>query len=99
MLKHIVLFRFRGDLSPADRRVRAKAMKKIFQPLESLASVSAYRVGINFSESENSWDLAIDSEFESEEKLEEYRVSAEHQSAIVEARKFEKDKCVVDYYI
>ena len=97
MIKHIVLFRFRGELTPDQRREMAAEMRDIFQPLASLPSVNSYRVGINFSRSAAAWDVAVDSVFDSEGLLEEYRVSPAHMDAIARAARFGKDKCVVDY--
>lgn len=97
MIKHIVFFRLKGNLSKVERRNKAEAIKAIFSPLGNLQSVKEYKVGVNISESDYAWDVAIDSLFESPEKLREYSLSEEHQDAIRQAKLFDKDKSVIDY--
>ena len=97
MIKHIVFFRFKGEPDREERLKMAMGMKSIFSPLVELPSAREYTVGINIAESEAAWDVVIDSTFDSVEKLKQYSVSKEHQDAILEAKKFDKERSVVDY--
>ena len=97
MIKHIVFFRFKENLNKDQRIDKAEQLRLIFHPLKSHPSVDDYRIGINVSESEDAWDMVIDSTFDSFASLEEYRVSSEHRSAIEKGKKFPKDKSVIDY--
>jgi len=97
MIKHIVIFRITGNYDKETRRRLAYELAACFSPLKEHSSVTEYKTGVNFNESENAWDVVIDSLFESRAKLEEYQVSIEHQQAIKSAARFNKEKAVVDY--
>ena len=99
MIKHIVIFRITGNYEKETRRKLSHELAACFSPLKEHSSVMEFITGVNLNESENAWDVAIDSLFESRAKLEEYQVSNEHQQAIKSAARFNKEKAVVDYEI
>ncbi len=99
MIKHIVFFRIKGDHTPLQRKALAERLAGIFEPLATHPAVAEYRTGVNINGSDSSWDVAIDSIFESPEKLEEYQVSREHTEAKKEAAVINKEKAVIDYEI
>lgn len=97
MIKHIVLFRISGEQDPVRRKALAKKLAGFFSPLASHPSVTEYRTGINCITGDGSWDVAIDSVFESAGKLSEYQDSPEHRKAKELASAIGKEKAVVDY--
>ncbi len=97
MIKHIVFFRLKKISKARERNDKSITLAEIFRPLKNLPSVSEYSVAVNFSESPSAWDVVIDSSFKTVHDLKSYQVSIEHQTAIAEASRFDKDKAVIDY--
>lgn len=97
MIKHIVFFKLKGILNDDEKTEKTRALSDIFHPLKNLQFVNEYRVAVNFSESPSAWDVVIDSSFNTIGDLKSYQISKEHQAAIMDAGKFEKEKAVIDY--
>ena len=97
MIKHIVMFRLKGQDDDAKKREIVNELISIFSPLKKLEPVRDYVVGVNFNKSDSAWDFVIDSVFENRDDLNSYQVSAEHREAIAKASPYDKEKAVVDY--
>jgi hypothetical protein len=97
MIKHIVMFRLKGQDDPQKKHEIVNELISIFSPLKNLEYVREYKTGSNFSKSVNGWDFVIDSVFDNRENLESYQLSAEHITAIDKASRYDKEKAVVDY--
>lgn len=73
-------------------------MEEIYAPLgNKLPFIVEYRTGINFNNTANAWDFAIDSVFRNKEDLQQYQESKEHIEAIKKASDIEKSKAIIDY--
>ncbi len=98
MIKHIVFFRLKDS---AGGRTAAENARLIQEKLQALAGVIPgllrIEVGIDFSRSETSSDIALYSELENRAALGTYQAHPAHQAIlplIVEAR---SERRVVDY--
>lgn len=99
MVKHIVLFKLKNTLSQVEKE---KVMNQFKEAIEKLPSVITFirsiEVGLNIN-SEEQWDIALYSEFDSLEDVKRYAVHPEHVKAgkiIAEAK---DDRACVDYTI
>ncbi len=99
MVKHIVLFKLKNTLSQLEKE---KVMNQFKEAIEKLPSVITFirsiEVGLNIN-SEEHWDIALYSEFDSLEDVKKYAVHPEHVKAgkiIAEAK---DDRACVDYTI
>jgi hypothetical protein len=83
---------------PEERSWYLKKMEEIYAPLgDKLPFIVEYRTGINFNDTVNAWDFAIDSVFRNKEDLRQYQESKEHNEAIKNASGIEKSKAIIDY--
>ncbi len=100
MVRHIVFFRLKERNDPSALATGRQEMKRIFEGLPSLIpAIREYHVGLNVSSSPNAWDVVIDSTFDSEEKLNEYRDHPAHREAVEKAKPLFHETAVVDYLI
>lgn len=97
MIKHIVLFKFRDDLPDAEK---SKKMQSIKTDLEALTSkvetLKRMEVGINCNPDE-SYDLALTSEFDDMEGLKAYANHPEHLKVGAVIREILDQRACVDY--
>lgn len=99
MIKHIVLFKLKEDVSLDEK---ALAMNKFKEAIESLPQkISVIRkieVGFNTNPSE-SWDIALYSEFSSLDDLKVYATHPEHVAAGKLLANVKENRSCVDYEV
>jgi heme-degrading monooxygenase HmoA len=98
VVKHIVLWRLKNSALGNRKSENARLIK---QKLESLRGVVpgllSAEVGIDFSGTEQSYDVALYSEFESKEALQAYQNHPAHKAVVAFIREVRDERCVVDY--
>ena len=98
MIKHMVMWRIKESFEGADK---GELMDRIKEELEGLKNVipeiKTMEVGRNSNELPTSFDVALYSEFESNEDLEIYKEHPEHQKVAQFIREVVADAVVVDY--
>lgn len=100
MIKHIVLFRFKDFAEGADKPENIKSLKSRLEALEDIIDeIKFFEVGINFGYSDAAYDLALCSEFESEEDLYSYQKHPEHVKVADFVKKVCEHRVVSDYVI
>jgi deoxycytidine triphosphate deaminase len=97
MIKHIVLFKFKADILKDIRKQKLPEIKKSLEMLKTHISELGYiEAGINANPDE-SYDLALISEFSSWEDLKSYVVHPEHQKVSAVIREILQERACVDY--
>jgi hypothetical protein len=90
VVKHIVLWRLKPEAHGKTAAENARAIKEKLEALRGrIPGLLAIEVGLDFSRTGDSCDLALYSEFESRPALEAYQAHAEHKAVmpfILEAR-------------
>jgi heme-degrading monooxygenase HmoA len=98
MIKHIVLWRLKPEAHGRSAADNARAIKEKLEGLRGrIPGLLEIEVGLDFSRTDNSCDLALYSEFESRAALDAYQAHPEHKAAmpfILEAR---TERHLVDY--
>jgi hypothetical protein len=98
MVKHIVVWRLKDQ---ADGRPKGENAKLIKEKLEALngriPGLLRLEVGIDFSLTEDSGDLALYSEFASRSALDAYQVHPEHKAIMPFVLEARSERRVVDY--
>jgi len=98
MVRHIVLWRLKES---SQGRSKAENARLIKQKLESLRGIipglSSIEVGIDFSRTEQSFDVALCAMFESRKALEDYQSHPAHQAAVAFIREARVERCIADY--
>ena len=91
MVRHIVFMQF-PEFSLAQN-----AKEKLLSMKNHIDELQAIEVGIDFSRSQRSYDLALVTTFASKEDLEKYRVHPYHQEIVAWLKANNTDTKVVDY--
>ncbi len=79
MIKHIILWRLRSDLSAAEKREKAEAIKKGLEGLQGqIPGLISIHVQIDGRLESSNADIMLDSMLESEEALKTYAVHPLH---------------------
>jgi hypothetical protein len=91
MVKHIVFMKFPDFSLVKIAKEKLESMKGNIEILKDI------EVGIDFSRSERSYDLALVTLFETKEDLEKYRIHPYHQEIVKWLKKNNTETKVVDY--
>lgn len=99
MIKHIVFF---GLADNAEGKTKAENANYIKQELENLKNlipeIKMIEVGINHKDAlTTNWDIALNSEFETLETLENYQLHPEHKRVAAYIGKVRTTRACVDY--
>ena len=93
MVRHIVFMKF------PDFSVAQTAKEKLLSMKEHIEELVDIEVGIDFSRSERSFDLALVTTFKTKEDLEKYRIHPYHQEIVAWLNANDTETKVVDYEI
>jgi hypothetical protein len=97
MIKHIVFWRLK-DLPNRTRTETAVAMKEKFQGLLGvIPGLRRLEIGLDFSRSDASCDVALYSEFDSREALAAYQEHQAHKALLPFIREAATERRLVDY--
>lgn len=95
MIKHIVMFRFQNI---ENKENTLKMLKSMIEDLKNkIPEVQHIEAGINFSEREVAYDIALISDFKSKEDLEIYRVHPDHVALVDFLKQYNYEVAVADY--
>ena len=99
MIKHIILWRLRAELSAAEKREKALAIKQGLEGLKGqVPGLIDIHVQIDGRLESSNVDLMLDSTLESEEALKGYAVHPEHVAVANEkVRPFTSVRSCFDY--
>ena len=93
MIRHIVFFKLKDNSKANKQRI-----KDAILPLkEKIDVIKFYQVGINFSNEERAYDLALVSDFDSIEDLKSYAAHPEHLEVISQLKNEGVTTKVVDF--
>ena len=93
MVRHIVFMKF------PDPSLAQIAKEKLLSMPAHIDELQDIEVGINFSRSERSYDLALVTTFNNKEDLEKYRIHPYHQEIVKWLKANQTKTKVVDYEI
>ena len=100
MLKHVVMWKLKDFAEGCDKKQNALKIKAMLESLKGkVPQISSIEVGINVKDTDMSFDAVLISEFENEQKLEEYKVHPEHVKVSHFVAKVKEGRNVVDYLI
>lgn len=98
MIKHIVIWQLKEFAEGNGRERNAMLVKQKLETLRGrIPGMGTLEVGIDFSRSENSGDIALYSEFSGFEALEAYQKNPEHLALKDFIGAVTRDRRVVDY--
>ena len=98
MIKHIVFWKLKATAEGAGREQNAAIMKRELEGLKAkIPQIRHIEVGSNFIPSDASYDVALYSEFATEQDLDVYQKHPEHLKAADFVAKVRESRIVVDY--
>lgn len=98
MIKHLVMWKLKDLAEGATKEQNARKMKADLEALkDKIPQVRKIEVGLNFLPSDAAYDVALYSEFESEEDLALYQKHPDHRSVGAFVEKIRESRVVVDY--
>jgi hypothetical protein len=98
MVKHIVFWRLRTELSAAERDEALRKIKSGFEALQGvIPGLLRIEVGIDFLHSPESSDFVLYCELESRAALDVYQAHPAHQAMVPVVRDVRVERRVVDY--
>ena len=93
MIRHIVFFKLKDNSTKNKQQI-----KEIILPLEKKIDViKFYQVGINFSNEDRAYDLALISDFDSIDDLGSYATHPEHLKVIAQIKDKGVTTKIVDF--
>lgn len=97
MVKHIVLFKLKDEVSPAEKQVVMTKFKEAIEALPSKISViRKIEVGLNMNPGET-WNIALYSEFDTLEDVKFYATHPDHVAAGKILAETKENRSCVDY--
>lgn len=98
MLKHIVFWKLRADITGQARNETLVEIKRGFEAMQGkIPGLQKIEIGITFSQGDDSADICLYSEFESREALEGYATHPLHQDMVAIVREVRTERRVADY--
>lgn len=99
MIRHIVFWRLKGD-TPEEKTGLASGIKTALEALNGkIPGMIRLEVGFDFSQTDESSDIVLYSEFESREALDAYQVHPEHLKVMPLVKAARTERRTVDYSI
>jgi len=100
MIKHIVMFRLKESAMGRSKNENLQELKILLESLqEKIPVVKCLEVGINMGKSASASDIALYSEFDDMQALENYRIHSEHVKVVDYIDKVCSERRVADYEV
>ena len=100
MIKHIVMFRLKESALGRSKNENLQELKILLESLqEKIPVVKCLEVGINMGKSASASDIALYSEFDDMQALENYRIHSEHVKVVDYIDKVCSERRVADYEV
>ena len=97
MTKHIVMFKFRDDVTAEARQSAREAFKEGIEALPAtIPFIRSVHVGFNINEAEK-WDICLDSLFDNLDDVKAYSVHPAHKAVAMELMKHIGERACVDF--
>ena len=100
MVKHIVMWKLKEQANGNTKTKNAKLIKERLESLNGkIPGLLKLEVGIDFSATEESFDVVLYSEFSSDAELKNYQKHPEHKAVMPFIGEVRQKRAVVDYVI
>jgi hypothetical protein len=100
MIKHLVMWKLKDFANGNSKEENAAKIKLMLEDLNGkIPGLIKLEVGIDFSNTENSSDIILYSEFKSKEDLNAYQIHPEHEKVKPFVLVCRSERRIVDYVI
>lgn len=97
MIKHIVFLKSQEEDATVRRNIIDEITKKLNLLPSIISEIDSLEVGINFSDRDSAYDLALVTSFKNESDLNTYRYHKDHLKVIEYIKQNKLQTAVVDY--
>lgn len=98
MIKHIVMWKLKKIAEGNTAKENALKAKSLLENLDGkVPGLITIEVGVDYSKTDDSADIVLYSEFESQEALDAYHTHPEHKKVIPFMREIRDARTLVDY--
>jgi hypothetical protein len=98
MIKHIVVWKLKESAHGNSKIENARLIKEKLESLNGkIAGMIRLEVGINISDTENSSDIVLYSEFASKSDLDNYQSHPDHKAVMPFIKEARSERRMVDY--
>ena len=97
MIKHIVFLKSKEKDAIVKRNIIEEVTEKLNTLPSIISEISSLEVGINFSDRDSAYDLALVTSFKNESDLNTYRFHKDHLKVIEYIKQNKLQTAVVDY--
>lgn len=100
MIKHIVFWKLKDSAHGRSKQENALEIKKILEDLNGkIPGMLKLEVGVDFSKTDTSCDIALYSEFESRKALDDYQENPLHKAVMPYIGEARIERKLVDYEV
>lgn len=100
MIKHIVFWKLKDQAHGNDKSTNAQLIRKMVHALRGkIPSIGHIEVGIDFSKTDASFDVALYSEFADQAALDAYQDHPDHKAMMPFIAEARSERRVVDYVV
>ena len=97
MIKHIVFLKSQEKDATVKRNIIEEVAKRLNTLPSIISEIDSLEVGINFSDRDSAYDLALVTSFKNESDLNTYRFHEDHLKVIEYIKQNKLQTAVVDY--
>ena len=98
MIKHIVAFRLKNELTEDEKSEARNEMKAKLEALPAkIAELNTVEVGLNFNPTDAAYDVVLTTTHDTKEDLNTYAAHPDHQEVVKYIVARISDRVVVDY--
>ncbi len=94
MIRHVVVFKLKSDVSPPERDRWLEASRRAHAKIRS---VRAYNIGANLMHLPRSYDVAVVADFDTLEDVQHYAEHPEHTAVVELSRRLSEHIASVDF--
>ena len=99
MIKHIVMFKLKGQAEGATKGENAARMKTLLEACAVIPGLRSLEVGLDAAIDATPWDVVLVTEFVDRAALDAYQDHPIHQVAKAFIAKVREQRAVVDYLV
>jgi len=100
MIKHIVVWKLKDEAHGNKKEINAGIIKEKLESLNrKIDGLIKLEVGFDFSQTADSFDLVLYSEFKTKKDLADYQIHPLHQEIVPFIREAKSERRLIDYEI
>ncbi len=96
MIRHIVFFKFKPEITEEQKNKLVEDLKTL---KKKILLIQRLEVGFDIGKKPNSFDLALNTDFNTWEDVEKYSIHPDHITVVESIKQICEDVCKVDYEV